>query len=546
MQVLALGEYAATRLNKKVETITYLDLPKVQELLDYRLLDEEDVRRRFNRLIGIPHRIVCARYALIRVLSRLVLTSFTQTDLSEPNISSSNVAYVIRHAAKYLTHAKLKEQVWLNGLARTLNDNRGIQFVILNRAEARKPRATAESRLRHSLFYQAYSQLGLNVDTSTLRRHQSWMAKFVGEGGHDVGGLFSQSLVEMCEELQDQLPGGEPRLPLFRLCPNGHHGIGDNRGMYLPDPSATSVEHRRLYVFLGRLMGLSTLDAGRSVPVDFPPLVWKKIVGEPVSMSDLRAIDEHTFIFLRRVSDPRLKPSTFESRFPDLNFTITPSFGHLPPIELLPNGANIPVTFDRRYDYVRLATAARLNEFDYQIKALIEGIGQAVPLTPFTFFDAKQAEIMVAGVPHIDVEQLKMRTHYRGGVSASQPHIINFWKIMESFDQEERAEFLKFVWGRSRLPTSAPANPGLGGSNNETFQIADHEHAIRTGNPDKWLPIAHTCFFVLDLPRYTSIDTMRSKIVYAMRNCSTVDADATFESRNNLNMNQDENDSDVD
>lgn len=39
------------------------------------------------------------------------------------------------------------------------------------------------------------------------------------------------------------------------------------------------------------------------------------------------------------------------------------------------------------------------------------------------------------------------------------------------------------------------------------------------------LPVAHTCFFSLDLPPYSSYEVTRSKILYAIVNCQAIDAD---------------------
>lgn len=44
-------------------------------------------------------------------------------------------------------------------------------------------------------------------------------------------------------------------------------------------------------------------------------------------------------------------------------------------------------------------------------------------------------------------------------------------------------------------------------------------------NPDGYLPKAHTCFFSLNLPKYTSDEVMRTKIRYAIVHCVEMDAD---------------------
>lgn len=51
----------------------------------------------------------------------------------------------------------------------------------------------------------------------------------------------------------------------------------------------------------------------------------------------------------------------------------------------------------------------------------------------------------------------------------------------------------RFTWGRSRLPASA-------GQFAQPFKI----QAFAKSPPDAYLPVAHTCFFSLELPRYST------------------------------------------
>jgi hypothetical protein len=61
---------------------------------------------------------------------------------------------------------------------------------------------------------------------------------------------------------------------------------------------------------------------------------------------------------------------------------------------------------------------------------------------------------------------------------------------------EERSQFINFCSGRSRLPASASEFP-------MNFKLTGPpSHSEK--DPDKYLPIARTCFFMLSLPKYTS------------------------------------------
>ncbi len=97
------------------------------------------------------------------------------------------------------------------------------------------------------------------------------MAKFVGEAGHDAGGLYTESLVAACRELQAVNEDGTMQMPLLVLCPNGRNQVGEQRDKFLPNPCFEDLE---MFEFLGRLMGICSMDTNRALPLDLPSIVW--------------------------------------------------------------------------------------------------------------------------------------------------------------------------------------------------------------------------------------------------------------------------------
>jgi len=57
----------------------------------------------------------------------------------------------------------------------------------------------------------------------------------------------------------------------------------------------------------------------------------------------------------------------------------------------------------------------------------------------------------VCGSPDIPLNLLKSVATYKG-IDASASLIQWFWEVMEEFTNTERSLFLRFVWGRTRLP----------------------------------------------------------------------------------------------
>lgn len=57
----------------------------------------------------------------------------------------------------------------------------------------------------------------------------------------------------------------------------------------------------------------------------------------------------------------------------------------------------------------------------------------------------------MCGSPDIPLHLLKSVATYKG-IEPSASLVQWFWEVMESFSNTERSLFLRFVWGRTRLP----------------------------------------------------------------------------------------------
>merc|ERR1712173_308637 len=94
------------------------------------------------------------------------------------------------------------------------------------------------------------------------------------------------------------------------------------------------------------------------------------------------------------------------------------------------------------------------------------------------------------------------------------------WQLLRKLDQKDLEAFLTFAWGRSRLPRSD-------GDFEQKFQLESHSGSY--GQPqseiDKAFPIGHTCFFSMELPKYSDIKFMESRMLYAFRNTGSIDTD---------------------
>ena len=147
-------------------------------------------------------------------------------------------------------------------------------------------------------------------------------------------------------------------------------------------------------------------------------------------------------------------------------------------------------------------------------------------------FTSNELDLLLFGRKDINIDILKEITVYEEGLSLASLHIQYFWKALESFSNEERRSFLRFVWARSTLPpsitSSSSSNDTTSSSSSSSKQPKLKIYSPRgqsSANPDLYLPIAQTCFFSLALPHYSSYEILRKKLLYAIHNSPNMDAD---------------------
>lgn len=78
-------------------------------------------------------------------------------------------------------------------------------------------------------------------------------------------------------------------------------------------------------------------------------------------------------------------------------------------------------------------------------------MARVVPVPLLSLFTGHELETMVCGSPDIPLDLLKSVATYKG-IDANAPLVHWFWDTLEGFSNAERSLFLRFVWGRTRLP----------------------------------------------------------------------------------------------
>merc|ERR1712176_850653 len=220
-------------------------------------------------------------------------------------------------------------------------------------------------------------------------------------------------------------------------------------------------------IFLGRLTGTACRH-GILVDLPFPKLLmWNKMAEEHFDVLDgIREID------------------LLESRNMELNL-------HMEPRQKL------------------LSTQQRMLNF------FAEGMSSVLPSEVFSIFSGEELQDVICGNPDVDVDLLLRVVEYEG-YKSDDLVISYFWETLREMTSVERKLFLQFVWARNRLPLKACDFEA-------PFKIIRDTKCL--GTEPNALPSASTCFFSLTLPEYKNKVTLRDKLMFAIKNVTTMESD---------------------
>jgi E3 ubiquitin-protein ligase HECTD3 len=151
-------------------------------------------------------------------------------------------------------------------------------------------------------------------------------------------------------------------------------------------------------------------------------------------------------------------------------------------VEVCEDGKEKMVTKDNIEEYIQLVLKTRFAEGKEQIAWIREGIQLILDTNIMSMLNWEEVEIRSSGDKTVDITTLKNITIYQG-CNSTDKIIEMFWEMFEEFSEEDRQKYLKFVWGRSRLPS-------------DCSQLRyKHTIYVMSHKPDGILPEAHTCFF---------------------------------------------------
>jgi len=326
-----------------------------------------------------------------------------------------------------------------------------------------------------------------------------------------------------------------------------------------PNPQsllAAGADHLSYFALLGRIAGFA-LYHRETISAQWTTAFIKAAFGFPIVSNDLESVDPDLYknevkeIEKYSASDhggmPLAEYWSKELFLDVLTFAVDPPHEEysrgftlkeysdanpsekrrkLEKVELKPGGAKIQVTTENKAEYLQLFVQHRLiGAIKEQVEAFRRGLG--------VFFSAEllarlrrectptDVKLLLCGAPEIDVDDWQASATYRGdGLAAGSQEVVWFWSVVRAMGKEARAKLLDFCTGSAQAPATGFANlMGYSGSQ-QRFCLE-----LIAGGSDMF-PTAATCFNTLKMPRYTSREQLRERLLMAMNSAQGFDEGA--------------------
>ena len=467
-----------------------------------------------NELVNCSNEVLKKMFVLLKILNTKVKVLLPLIDFSKSSTNSERLSSLFNSISP-LIFWEVKNELIATYLDKTSFNCLPSQLKI-NRFKAKKLADKGKQDLlgEYTVWGQVFQFLRLyppkifrkkKVDKKNInldRNNKLFNASFTGEGSIDAGGPYRECLSTIYAELQSNA------LSLFIPTSNQKNDTGSFREKWTVNPGALSHVELEMFKVFGGMMGYA-IRTGEFFNMDLCSVFWKSILGIEKDKKDLEKFDKYCMQFLDNIE----YTNDEESFLPFTEYKFTTNLTNGTEVELCENGSNKNLSLKNKKEFIELLLKARLNEGNAQIQSIRNGLEEVIPFGILKLLSWNELEMLVCGKPILDIELLKENTQY-SGCSLNDKLIQNFWKCLEEFSAEERASYLRFVWGRSRLPLTSKDFP------------MQHRISIKShNNPDMALPTSHTCFFSIALPRYSSYEVLKNKMKYAITHCQAIDTD---------------------
>ncbi|XP_018880922.4 E3 ISG15--protein ligase HERC5 isoform X1 [Gorilla gorilla gorilla] len=333
---------------------------------------------------------------------------------------------------------------------------------------------------RNHLIEDVLNQLS-QFENEDLRK-ELWVS-FSGEIGYDLGGVKKEFFYCLFAEMI------QPEYGMF-MYPEG--------ASCMWFPVKPKFEKKR-YFFFGVLCGLSLFNCNVA-NLPFPLALFKKLLDQMPSLEDLKELSPVLGKNLQTLLDD--EGDNFEEVF-YIHFNVHWDRNDT---NLIPNGSSITVNQTNKRDYVSKYINYIFND---SVKAVYEefrrGFYKMCDEDIIKLFHPEELKDVIVGNTDYDWKTFEKNACYEPGYNSSHPTIVMFWKAFHKLTLEEKKKFLVFLTGTDRLQMKDLNNMKITFCCPESWNERDPIRAL-------------TCFSVLFLPKYSTMETVEEALQEAINN----------------------------
>lgn len=374
--------------------------------------------------------------------------------------------------------------------------------------------------LKYSYMGQLYSQLSIHP-SRVFDNVPLFKVVLSGFGSTDEGGPYREVLYQLAREINTP----NPFFSNFQLNPLFYNAAShDALPAVMPHPNIhRCTQGPSVLYFFGKLLAVY-FRCSEILPLILPPLFWKLLRQPRVFNSAGADKEKHdgccellwgsksefgwdisdVICFNARIAE-EIAPAAL------LHFTIDEIEESYPGCMAFweqqhgkrMGSSDSVLTNDQAEIVSRCIWKSMIARFDAPMHCIRKGFNSVLPIHVLRVFQPEEIEKRICGVPKLSVEDfLKHCIVTRLTPDASE----SFLRFVAKISDEDRGLLLRFTTGQSRLPLPLP------------IQV------IPISATDT-LPTSGTCCFTLRLPHYSSFELMEERILYAIRQCNSIDAD---------------------
>ena len=320
----------------------------------------------------------------------------------------------------------------------------------------------------------------------------------------DQGGGYRTVMQEIIEELE----AGE-QIKAIVKCPTMAEGSTSQRFM-LNEHSPEDEDDT--FICIGAFLAFSFMTR-QPFGLELSKAVWKQIVGDKIERKEIYEIDPRFY-------------QALDYRFPL-------------PVGKLEDGTVVKLPLQGE-DLIKYDEEVEkyFDKFRRQVEAIRKGMSHVLDgkLDVIAYLPVEEIMARVEGQSSYTADQLRSitKTEYYDGLKDEDGDKVKDWffKAIDEFTDEERSQYLKFVSGKSRLPSNLKSvthiftllkqqekkeppvydtKQGVG----KDVKIIIPERIYYLYKIDG-IPTSHTCSFQFECPLYSCYEKMRDQLKVAI------------------------------